>query len=99
MPEQDNDLGSPHRFVDEQVRGPYRVWIHEHRFTESGGGTSCEDSVQYAPLSGALVTKLFVERDIRRIFAYRSDQLQKIFGEIHSRPLGPVKNPTASRTP
>jgi hypothetical protein len=35
----------------------------------------------YVPLGGALVNKLFVERDIQKIFAYRSDRLQKIFGE------------------
>ncbi len=39
----------PNSFVDEQVRGPYRLWIHEHRFTEQEGGTICEDSLQYAP--------------------------------------------------
>ena len=71
----------PHHFVDEQVRGPYRIWIHEHRFLESSGGTSCEDHVQYAPLGGVLINKLFVERDVRKIFAYRLDRLQEIFGD------------------
>ncbi len=71
----------PHRFVDEQIRGPYRVWIHEHRFTEKLRGTLCEDSVQYAPLGCALVNKLLVERDIRKIFAYRSERLQIFFQE------------------
>jgi ligand-binding SRPBCC domain-containing protein len=69
----------PQRFVDEQVRGPYRRWIHEHRFLEESYGTSCQDEVEYAPLGGALINTLFVERDIRGIFAYRSDRLQKIF--------------------
>jgi ligand-binding SRPBCC domain-containing protein len=72
----------PHRFVDEQVSGPYRVWIHEHRFTEHDGGTLCEDSVKYAVLGGALINKLIVERDIQKIFAYRSQQLQKIFAAV-----------------
>jgi ligand-binding SRPBCC domain-containing protein len=89
----------PHRFVDEQVRGPYRIWVHEHRFIEDSGRTLCEDNVKYAPRGGALVNELFVERDIHKIFAYRSEQLQKTFGEIRSRPpLGPVKKLTACKT-
>jgi ligand-binding SRPBCC domain-containing protein len=69
----------PHRFVDEQVRGPYRVWIHEHRFSDKASGTLCEDSVEYAPLGGTVINKLFVERDIRAIFAYRSERLNIVF--------------------
>ncbi|MFI5094193.1 MAG: SRPBCC family protein [Candidatus Acidiferrum sp.] len=69
----------PNRFVDEQVRGPYRLWIHEHRFTEQEGGTICEDSLQYAPLGGTLINKLFVAREVSQIFAYRSQRLQHLF--------------------
>ena len=70
----------PHRFVDEQLRGPYRVWIHEHTFTDAPGGTQCEDYVQYAPIGGAIVNKLLVENDVRTIFEYRSARLREIFG-------------------
>lgn len=69
----------PRRFVDEQVRGPYRVWIHEHRFIEGSGGTLCEDNVRYSPPGGALVYK-FVNRNIQELFDYRTEQLRKIFG-------------------
>ncbi len=71
----------PHRFADTQVRGPYRVWIHEHRFTEDVGGTWCEDHVQYSPIGGVLVDKLFVAADVRKIFAYRSERLSELFGD------------------
>jgi ligand-binding SRPBCC domain-containing protein len=78
----------PNRFVDEQVRGPYSIWIHEHRFTEREGKTLCEDSVQYAPPGGALfaplLNALLVKRDVRKIFEYRSRRLREIFGENRS---------------
>jgi ligand-binding SRPBCC domain-containing protein len=70
----------PHRFVDEQLRGPYRQWIHEHTFTEHNGGTLARDVVHYAVPGGSLIHKLFVRRDVERIFAFRQGQLQARFG-------------------
>ena len=70
----------PHRFVDRQIRGPYRVWIHEHTFAELNGGTLVGDTVEYAAPGGILVQKLFLARDLRRIFAYRHERLRKRFG-------------------
>jgi len=65
----------PHRFVDEQLRGPYRRWHHEHTFTEVEGGTEVRDRVDYRlPPGGPLVARL-VARDLRAIFAYRQRAL------------------------
>ncbi|MCC7343829.1 MAG: SRPBCC family protein [Deltaproteobacteria bacterium] len=69
----------PFRFVDEQRRGPYRRWIHQHLFTERDGGTQVDDLVEYAVLGGALVNRLLVRRDLDSIFAYRCRMLQEIF--------------------
>lgn len=43
---------APHRFVDEQVRGPFRRWWHEHRFEEVEGGTLMTDTVEFASPAG-----------------------------------------------
>jgi ligand-binding SRPBCC domain-containing protein len=70
----------PHRFMDEQLRGPYRLWLHEHTFEEDGDGTFCGDFVCYAVPFGALANRLMVARDVRKIFAYREMRLREIFG-------------------
>lgn len=70
----------PFRFVDEQLRGPYRRWVHEHAFIERDGGTLCRDRVEYAVFGGWLVDRLLVRRDVARIFAYRRVQLEQRFG-------------------
>lgn len=72
----------PYRFVDEQIRGPYARWVHEHRFREVGGNTVCEDHVNYAPIGGVVIQKLFVERDVERIFQYRRQRMTAIFGSV-----------------
>ena len=69
----------PFRFVDEQRRGPYRLWHHTHTFTERDGGTAVHDRVRYAVLGGVLVQKLLVERDVRTIFGYREKVLRELF--------------------
>lgn len=70
------------RFVDEQVRGPYRKWVHEHRFREVPGGVEAVDRVEYRPPGGVLeplVHALFVWPEVRRIFAYRGARLGAFF--------------------
>ena len=69
----------PHRFVDEQRRGPYRQWIHEHTFTAQDGGTLAVDIVQYAVLGGVTIQRLFVAPELRRIFDYRNATLENYF--------------------
>jgi ligand-binding SRPBCC domain-containing protein len=71
----------PLLFVDEQRRGPYRTWIHEHRFEPRDGGTLVTDTVRYAVLGGALIHHLLVSKDLDRIFNFRQEQLEKIFAE------------------
>ena len=69
----------PFRFVDEQLRGPYRSWRHEHRFAAVEGGTLVSDTVDYRVPGGRLVNRLFVQPDVARIFQYRREQLREIF--------------------
>lgn len=70
----------PFRFVDRQLRGPYRLWYHRHTFEERDGGTLVKDHVDYAVLGGALVHWLVVKRDLERIFAFRHQRLIEFLG-------------------
>lgn len=71
----------PWRFVDRQLRGPYRLWIHEHEFDEREGATVCRDRVTWAAPGGGLVGRWLVAPDLERIFAYRRAELARRFGE------------------
>lgn len=70
----------PVRFVDIQLRGPYRSWIHQHLFEESPDGTVVGDEVDYQVPGGRWVHDLFVKHELRRIFAFRMSALHSIFG-------------------
>lgn len=69
----------PHRFVDEQIRGPYRHWIHEHTFESREGGTLVRDKVEYAAPFDFLTHRWLVRPDIEKIFKFRSEALEKLF--------------------
>ena len=68
------------RFVDEQVRGPYRHWRHAHTFTECDTGTRMTDRVEYRlPLRAAgLVALPLVRRQLDRIFRYRAATIREL---------------------
>lgn len=70
----------PHRFADEQLRGPYRQWIHEHTFERSNGGTLACDHVRYSIPFDWLVHRWLVRPDIEKIFQFRAQALRKQFG-------------------
>ena len=74
----------PYRFVDEQRRGPYRLWVHEHVFTPQKGtaqdsGTLAKDIVKYGVLGGSIVQRLFIASELERIFEYRNAALKLNF--------------------
>jgi ligand-binding SRPBCC domain-containing protein len=69
----------PYRFVDVQRRGPYCLWIHEHRFEPHNGGTLVHDDVQYLAPGGALVRDLLIAPDLDSIFSYRKERLEQHF--------------------
>lgn len=73
----------PERFVDVQVKGPYRSWRHEHVFHETNGGTKVIDNVEYdVPgwIFSPLIHWLFVRGDVEDIFRYRQDKMEELFG-------------------
>lgn len=69
------------RFVDRQIRGPYRLWHHTHGFETAGDDTIVEDVVRYAlPLGpvGRIAHALLVRRDVERIFDFRASRIQEL---------------------
>ena len=70
------------RFVDAQLHGPYQLWYHTHEFEPDGDRhTLMRDTVRYAlPLGplGEIARRLFVARDLERIFDYRTVSLDSM---------------------
>jgi ligand-binding SRPBCC domain-containing protein len=69
-------------FIDEQRKGPYGFWHHQHHFEEVPGGVKMTDIVHYSmPLGilGSLAHALFVQRQLRDIFAFRREAVEQLF--------------------
>lgn len=76
------DWEPPQRFVDIQLKGPYKLWRHEHRFVAEGDSTRVLDEVQYQlPFGflGRIAHVLKVRRDVEAIFAYRKQAIEQRF--------------------
>lgn len=69
-----DEWNPPFKFVDNQLKGPYKLWHHTHEFKAVPGGTLMTDRVRYILPFGKLGWYLawhFVRRDVESIFAYR----------------------------
>lgn len=78
------------RFVDVQLKGPYRLWRHTHEFIDAAGGTIVRDHVDYElslGLLGEFARVVFVERQLGAIFDFRRESIEKIF-DASGPPLG-----------
>lgn len=77
----------PTRFVDEQGKGPFRSWRHEHRFEPLGPDrTRLRDAIEYEmPLGplGRTADRLFVRRQIEGLFAYRHAATKRLLETPH----------------
>jgi ligand-binding SRPBCC domain-containing protein len=85
----------PYQFVDQQIKGPYRLWHHRHTFEVNAGGTLMTDFVRYAlPLGtlGTIAHGLMVKRDLKAIFDYRFNRIAERFGSVKwPQPLDPPR--------
>lgn len=69
-------------FTDQQLKGPYKQWIHSHEFIPNEHGILMKDIVQYEMpygFIGRLVHSLIIYKKLKRIFNYRYDVLEKKF--------------------
>ncbi len=68
-------------FVDEQVKGPYAMWVHTHRFRDVPGGTEISDAVKYKlpfGVLGRIAHFCLVRRELEGIFAYRETATRRL---------------------
>lgn len=71
-------------FVDEQRKGPYKLWHHQHHFEQTDNGTLMTDIVHYRlPLSflGTIAHSLFVRKMLGEIFDYRHQKVEELFNK------------------
>jgi ligand-binding SRPBCC domain-containing protein len=71
-------------FVDEQRKGPYKIWHHEHHFKQVENGIEMTDIVTYElpfGILGKIANPLIVENKIKQIFDYRFKKVEEIFGK------------------
>lgn len=71
-------------FVDEQRKGPYHIWHHEHHFEVVEGGVMMTDILHYdigKSIFGWVAGVIFVHKKIKEIFRYRYQVLEAYFAE------------------
>ena len=69
-------LETPTRFVDQQVRGPFKSFVHEHRFEPAGDGCRMTDTITVgSPIFGWLAERAVLVPYLRHLIAKRNRHL------------------------
>jgi ligand-binding SRPBCC domain-containing protein len=70
-------------FVDEQRKGPYKLWHHQHHFKAIEDGVEMTDLVHYRlpfGLLGTLANHMLVKKELEKVFSYRYQRIIELFG-------------------
>lgn len=81
-------LEPPYRFLDEQVRGPFRAFHHEHLFEALDGGTRMIDRIRFdAPFGpvGRHVERPSWHLYLQKLIAVRGEYLEVDAGAVTER--------------
>ena len=72
----------PNRFIDSQLKGPYKTWIHEHIFIDIDDKCLIRDKVSYQLKGGILapiINQILVQKDVTKIFNFRAAKILTLF--------------------
>ena len=77
-----SEWNPPYSFVDTQLKGPYKIWIHQHSFVDKGTYTEMYDTVEFLSpgwILEPLINRFFVEKKVKEIFDFRESRLKELF--------------------
>lgn len=77
-----SEWNPPYSFVDSQLKGPYKIWIHQHSFVDKETYTEMYDTVEFLSpgwILEPLINRFFVEKRVKEIFDFRESRLKDLF--------------------
>jgi uncharacterized protein (TIGR01777 family) len=84
----------PWLFCDQQAKGPFSVWQHEHRFEAAPPCCQLTDSIQYqlpGGMLGRLLGSSFARKKLERMFAYRHQTTRQDLQLFATHPVPPLQ--------
>lgn len=74
-------------FIDEQQKGPFRVWKHTHLFDDIPTGTKLTDIIEYElpwGILGEVADQIFIRREIQKMLKFRQEKTKEILEKTSS---------------
>ncbi len=75
-------INAPYYFIDSQISGPYKTWIHKHILKETETGVEMTDELSYeVPMGfiGDLLNSIYIRKQLLGIFEFRRKKLAELF--------------------